>query len=134
MKKNSGKGKFVFGVLIGAGLGVLFAPRRGSETRKELKKKIDEIILELKNVDIDEVRENIEIKVEEIQAELEDLDKEKVLKEVKKKGKELKKKTDELVKYAVDKGTPVLQNMANDIKDKTVKVLKEMTNKLEKNK
>ena len=39
-KKKSGLGKFLVGAGIGAGLGILFAPKSGSETRKELKQKI----------------------------------------------------------------------------------------------
>ena len=34
-KKKSGVGKFILGALVGAGLGVLFAPKAGSETRKD---------------------------------------------------------------------------------------------------
>ena len=39
--KMSKKGlrKFILGAGIGAGLGILFAPKKGSDTRKELKKK-----------------------------------------------------------------------------------------------
>ena len=37
-------GKFISGAAIGVGLGFLFAPKKGSETRKELKGKIDELI------------------------------------------------------------------------------------------
>ena len=33
MSKNKGLGKFVLGAAVGAGLGVLFAPKKGSETR-----------------------------------------------------------------------------------------------------
>ena len=35
MSKN-GWGKFILGLGIGAGLGILFAPKKGSETRQEL--------------------------------------------------------------------------------------------------
>ena len=87
-KKKSGLGKFLAGAAIGAGLGVLFAPKKGSETRKELKQKFDELLAKAKEIDIDEVKETIENKIEEIKAELEDLDKEKVLKIAKKKAKE----------------------------------------------
>ena len=34
-KKKKGLGKLIAGMAIGAGLGVLFAPKSGKETRKE---------------------------------------------------------------------------------------------------
>ena len=58
MKKNN-FGKFVAGAAVGAGLGLLFAPKTGKEMRKELKKKIDELIEKTKEIDVDEVKENI---------------------------------------------------------------------------
>ena len=130
-KKKSGFGKFLAGAAIGAGLGILFAPKKGSETRQELKEKLDELANKVKGIDVEEVRESIEAKIEEIKEELKNLDKEKVLKIAKEKGAELKKKSEELVNLAVEKGTPVLQNAAEEVRQKTIVVVKEVLNKLE---
>jgi gas vesicle protein len=130
-KKKSGFGKFVTGALVGIGLGVLFAPKKGSQTRKELKMKIDELISSLKEIDVDEVKQNLELKLDEIREQIDELDKETVLKIAKEKGKKLTKKTEELVKLAVEKGTPVLKRTAEDVKDKVIEVIKEVIERLE---
>ena len=56
---KKGWGKFVIGAGIGAGLGLLFAPKTGKETRKELKEKIDELMAKAKELDINEVSEGL---------------------------------------------------------------------------
>lgn len=131
-KKRNGIGKFIAGVGIGAGLGILFAPKSGEETRRMLKKKLDEFVDEVKNIDINEVKDEFLTKVDEIKAEIEDLDKEKVLKIAKEKAEALKKKTAELVELAKEKGTPVLEGVADDVRQKAINVTKDVLKKLEK--
>lgn len=130
-KQKKGFGKFLTGALVGAGLGVLFAPKKGSETRNELKEKIDELIAKVKDIDIEEVKENIEIKIEEIKVQLDDLDKEKVLKIAKKKAKQIGDAAQELVDYAIEKGTPMLEKSATAVKEKAIEATKEILAKLE---
>ena len=129
-KKKKGFGKFLAGALVGAGLGVLFAPKKGSETRKELKLKMDELICKLKEVDVDEVRNEVECKITEIKNELA-LDKEKVLKIAKRKANQIQDMASELVSYVKEKGTPVLEELALSVKEKAINVTKEVLNKLE---
>ena len=133
-KRKGGIGKFIAGAAVGAGLGILFAPQKGSETRRALKEKLDELVKKAKEIDINEVREEVEAKVEEIKAELEDLDKEKALKIAKQKAKVLQAKVENLYDYAVAKGTPVVEKIAADIKEKTLTVAKEVVEKLEEEK
>lgn len=130
-EKKSGFGKFLAGAAIGAGLGILFAPKKGSETRADLKVKIEDLVKQIKNIDIEEVKAEFEEKLDEIKAELSDLDKEKVLDIAKKKSKELKVKAQELVDLAIDKGTPILRDMAEEVRLKTIDVTKEVLKKLE---
>lgn len=131
MSKKKSFGKFLAGLAVGAGLGVLFAPKKGSETREDLKKAIDDMIKKVKEIKPEEIKANIEKKVEEIKAELEDLDKEKVLAIAKEKGNKLKDKCEELVAYAKEKGTPVIEKTAKDLKAKTADVVREVLAKLE---
>lgn len=130
-KKKFGLGKFLAGVGIGAGLGMLFAPKSGTELRKDLKKKLEELIEEAKKIDINEVKDEFFDKVEEIKKEIEDLDKEKVKKIAKEKAEQLKEKTTDLVELAKAKGTPVLEGVANDVRMKAIEVTKEVLKKLE---
>jgi len=130
MGKKGGLGKFVLGAAIGSALGVLFAPKKGSETRQELKQKIDELMNKAKEIDVCEVKDNILDKIEEIKLELADLDKEKALKIAKEKGSQLKAKAEEIYSLALEKGTPIVQKAADEVRLKTIDVVEEVLKKL----
>lgn len=126
-----GTGKLLLGGAIGAGIALLFAPKKGEELRKDLLEKISEICDKLKDVDEEEVKANIEKKVQEIKDGIKDLDAEKVKKVAIEKGEILKAKAEDLVVYAKEKGTPVLEKTAKDLKRKTASVVREVLAKLE---
>ena len=67
---KKGLGKFVAGAAVGAGLGILFAPKKGTEIRKELKEKIDDLLDKIKSLDKEDIQKEFEQKINEIKKEL----------------------------------------------------------------
>ena len=134
MSKKSGLGKFIAGAAIGAGLGLLFAPDSGKNTRKVLKRKLEDLVSKAKEVDLDEVKDELLYKVETLQAELATLDKEKVQKIALEKAEVIKAKAEDLYKYALEKGTPVVEKAADEVRKQALKVVKEIEKKLESDK
>jgi gas vesicle protein len=131
---KKGYGKLLFGLGVGAGLGLLFAPKTGIEIRKDLKKKLDELYAKVKDIDKEEVKKTIVKKIDDIKKELSDLDKEKVTQIAKKQATNIQKKAEDLYKYAVEKGTPILQNAVDEVRNQAIKLTKEITKKLEASK
>ena len=129
-KNKSGFGKFLLGAGIGVGLGILFAPKSGKETRQDLKEKMDDLVEKAKNIKAEDVKATIEAKVQEIKEDLKNLDKETVVSAIKSGAAKIKRKADELVEYAVEKGTPVIETAAREVKSSTVKTLESITAKL----
>lgn len=132
MSKKSGFGKFALGAGLGALAALLFAPKKGSDLRKDIKKKFDDFMKDVDELTVEDIKEQFSKKVEEVKKGIEELDKETVIKAAKKKGEELKNKAEELVELAKQKGTPVLKGIAEDLREKTIAVAKEVINKLEK--
>ena len=128
---KKGLGKFVLGAAIGAGLGVLFAPRSGKETRKMLKDKMDDLVKKAKELDKEEIKEAVIAKINEIKDGIKNLDKETAIEIAKKQGKKIRDKAEDLVEYVKEKGTPVMEKTAESIRSKAIDVTKEVLNKLE---
>ena len=84
---KKGLGKFAVGAAIGAGLGLLFAPKKGEEIRKELKVKLDDLLKKVDEIDAEDVKNEFDTRLNAIKKELKDLDKEKALDIAKEKGK-----------------------------------------------
>lgn len=124
-------GSLFLGAAIGASLGILFAPKKGKDLRKDLKEKMLDLVDDAKGLTINDVSAMVEAKINEIRKDLNDLDKEKVLDIAKEKSENIKQKCQDLVDMAIDKGTPVLKDAAVEVRDKTIDVMHDMITKLE---
>lgn len=127
----SKKGNFILGALAGVGIGMLLAPKSGKENRLALKKKCNELIEACKSIDVEEVKNAIIIKTQELQETIKELDKETAKQLIIDKSNEVKIKAQELVDLAIEKGTPVVEKVAKELKSKTADVLKSTAKKLE---
>ena len=125
-------GRFLGGAALGLGLGFLFAPKSGSNTRKELAGKVSDLWDKVRGMDADEIKDKLENKLKEIEKDLKELDKEKVLDVAKEKTEIIKNKIEELVEMAKKTGKPVIENAAISVKKELANVTRNILEKLEK--
>ena len=131
-KKKGGLGKFALGTLVGVGVGMLLTNKNGKENREALKNRIEYLKEQVNKIDKEEVKRNFQDKILEIQDDFEDLDREKVAVVAKKYANNIKAKTEELVSLAIEKGTPVVRDAADQVKEKAIVVAKDVIERLEK--
>ncbi len=119
------------GIGIGTGLGILFAPKSGKETRKEIGDKLHEMRYKIETLDSKELREEFNKKIEEIETDLKNLDKEKVLEIAKTKSKQIQNKIDEFISLAKEKGNEAIVKSAESLRNNAINVTKRVLAKLE---
>ena len=123
-------GKFIAGIGIGTIVGMLFAPKKGSELREDLKEKSQELYDKAQNIKKEDVETLVNNTIEEIKLAIDEFDMEEFkdttstkLSEVKGKLEELAnsvKSSDEYANFkaSVTKISDEMTSKLNEIKDK----------------
>lgn len=122
---------FLTGALVGAGLGILLAPKEGSETRSSLKNSFSLLIDTIKNIDVDETKALLLSKVKEIKEELSSIDEATAKDVAKEKVEIVQEKCDELIQEATEIGAPVVVRATESVRDGAVHLLNDFLGELE---
>ncbi len=125
-------GHFLTGALIGVGLGVLLAPKAGTETRENLRKSFKDLTDTIKNIDIERTKIDFLQRLSNIQEELAKLNANEAVKEIQAKSLMIEKECDELVKESQKEELPSVEKAALEMKQKTKALADEMIEKIEK--
>ena len=116
---------------VGAGLGIMFAPKKGSDTRKDIMKALNKVTDKVKNFSKEDVKKDFEKKIKSIEKRLESLSNEKEVKKVHKKANELKDSVEDLWNSAYEKGDEVIQKAVDELKANVNKAISSIEKHLE---
>lgn len=121
---------FFTGALVGAGLGILLAPKEGSETRNNLKKSFSLLVDTIKDIDVEESKAILFNKVTEIKEELSSIHSDLAKETAKEKVEIITEKCNELVSDAREIGAPVVEKVALEVKSGAVHLLEDFLEEL----
>ena len=106
------------GIVLGGTLGVLFAPRKGSETREKIKLTFVNLKNKVSKIEEEDVRYYIEKKLNEIDDDIEVLEGTLEFKKAKRQAKKVIKKINKLIDYTTKKGYEEFEDLITDLKEK----------------
>ena len=119
------------GAIIGGILGILFAPKKGSETRAQIKMSFVNLKDKLMNIDEESIKKHIEKKLDYIDVELAKLEMFDSFKKAKKQAKKVVKEINKLIDYTKKKGMSEFEDLILDLKDKAAEISEEILTNLD---
>ena len=120
------------GIVLGGTLGVLFAPRKGSETREKIKLTFVNLKNKVSKIEEEDIKYYIEKKLNEIDDDIEVLEGTLEFKKAKKQAKKVIKKINKLIDYTTQKGYDEFEDLITDLKEKASEISEEILTNLEK--
>ena len=120
------------GIVLGGTLGVLFAPRKGSETREKIKLTFVNLKNKVSKIEEEDIKYYIEKKLNEIDDDIEVLEGTLEFKKAKKQAKKVIKKINKSIDYTTKKGYDEFEDLITDLKEKASEISEEILTNLEK--
>ena len=120
------------GIVLGGTLGVLFAPRKGSETREKIKLTFVDLKNKVSKIEEEDIKYYIEKKLNEIDDDIEVLEGTLEFKKAKKQAKKVIKKINKLIDYTTKKGYDEFEDLITDLKEKASEISEEILTNLER--
>lgn len=120
------------GIVLGGTLGVLFAPRKGSETREKIKLTFVNLKNKVSKIEEEDIKYYIEKKLNEIDDDIEVLEGTLEFKKAKKQAKKVIKKINKLIDYTTKKSYDEFEDLITDLKEKASEISEEILTNLEK--
>ena len=120
------------GIVLGGTLGVLFAPRKGSETREKIKLTFVNLKNKVSKIEEEDIKYYIEKKLNEIDDDIEVLEGTLEFKNAQRQAKKVIKKINKLIDYTTKKGYEEFEDLITDLKEKASEISEEILTNLEK--
>lgn len=119
------------GAIIGGVTGLLFAPRKGSETREKIKRSFIDLKIKVQSLDKKDIKKYIEKKLDDLDIEIVKLDSEVEYQKAKKQAKKIIKKINKLINYTKKKGMEEFEELIEDLKERAEEISEEILTNLE---